>query len=391
MDFSALNLEPSLETALRSRGIVKAADIQQPVIPAILNEPAENLLFTAPTGTGKTLAYLLPIVTLLKRTVLTDKPKGPDLLILAPTHELCSQIKGELDFLLAALGLGSSALLIGSAALSRQIEFLKKKKPPAVVGNPARVLQLMGMKKLSLRNLRFLVLDEGDSLLAEELYGETSAVCAQARDIPARLISCSATFPPKSRDRLFSLAPSPWNTIEENNLPVLQRNIEHWAFFAEDREKVSFLRSFLSAVKPRKTLVFCSRGGPAGMILSRLQAHHWAAGGIWGDMDKKARKAAIDLFRNGSLSILVASDLACRGLDMEGISHVVAMDISSDPLTYLHRAGRTGRMGKRGIMVTIGNEGELRQLARVEKKLGITVYPKELYGGRVMPCQEDPR
>ncbi|MDR2313107.1 MAG: DEAD/DEAH box helicase [Spirochaetaceae bacterium] len=416
MNFSSFGLDPSLEAALAGRGIVEASDIQKPVIPALLDTPGANLLFTAPTGTGKTLAYLLPLLTLIKRTDSGENRPGavlgPRLLILAPTHELCSQIKRELDFLLGALEMGSSALLIGSGSLVRQIEYLKKKKPPGVVGNPARVLQLLHMKKLSLRGLRFLVLDEGDSLLAEELYEETAAVCAGVRKIPVRLISCSATFPPKSRDRLFALgneaalkspgsdSPAPsqgpgeapvyhWKIIEETGASVLRRNIEHWAFFAEKQRKLSFLQSFLAAAKPKKTLVFCSRGEEAGKIVARLQSAHAAAGGIWGDMEKKARKAAIDLFRNGSLCILVASDLACRGLDMDGISHVVAMDVSSNPHTYLHRAGRTGRMGKRGVMVTIGDEAELRQLVRIEKKLGITVYPKELRDRRVVPCGEE--
>jgi superfamily II DNA/RNA helicase len=417
VNFSSFGLDPSLEAALAARGIVEASGIQEPVIPALLEVPGTNVLFTAPTGTGKTLAYLLPLLTLIKRMDSGEKQPGavpgPRLLILAPTHELCSQIKGELDVLLAALNMGSSALLIGSGSLVRQIEYLKKKKPPGVVGNPARVLQLITMKKLSLRGLRFLVLDEGDSLMAEELYRETAAVCAGVQKIPVRLISCSATFPPKSRNRLLALGTDPalkspdpdsaipsqspgeipvhhWKIIEETGTPVLQHNIEHWALFAEGRQKISLLRSFLAAARPKKTLVFCSRGEEAGKIVARLQSSHVAAGGIWGDMEKKARKAAIDLFRNGSLSILVASDLACRGLDVEGISHVVAMDVASNPHTYLHRAGRTGRMGKRGIMVTIGDEAELRQLVRIEKKLGITVYPKELRDRRVIPCREPP-
>jgi superfamily II DNA/RNA helicase len=123
-----------------------------------------------------------------------------------------------------------------------------------------------------------------------------------------------------------------------------------------------------------------------GNIVSQLQFHHLAAGGISGDMDKKARKGALDNFRKGGISILAATDLACRGLDMEGISHIIALDVPDSEEAYLHRSGRTGRAGKQGIMVSIGNEAEMRRLAGIEKKLRITVYPKELYGGRILPA-----
>jgi superfamily II DNA/RNA helicase len=265
------------------------------------------------------------------------------------------------------------------------------------------------MKKLSLGCLSFLVLDEGDRLMADELFPETRELCAMIRspagggknggDLPDRagpgsagpcFIACSATFSGKNRERLFTLGvrgqgqTQPWRIIEENDAAVLQKHIEHWALFAEDRKKIQLLRSFLAAAKPKKALVFTTRGGQIGNIVSQLQFHHLAAGGIWGEMDKQARKAAMDNFRKGSLAILAATDLACRGLDIEGISHVIALDVPDSAEAYLHRAGRTGRAGKHGIMVSIGNEDEMRQLARIEKMLGITVYPKELYGGRVM-------
>jgi superfamily II DNA/RNA helicase len=175
-----------------------------------------------------------------------------------------------------------------------------------------------------------------------------------------------------------------WDTLEKNNAAVLQKAIEHWAFFGEERRKIPLLRSILAAAKPEKTLVFTGRGGQLGNIVSQLRYHHLSAGGIGGDMDKKGRKEAMDAFRRGKLKILVATDLACRGLDVEGISHVIALDIPRSDETYLHRAGRTGRAGKRGIMASIGAEEELRNLARIEKKLGIIVYPREVYGGRIL-------
>jgi superfamily II DNA/RNA helicase len=233
--------------------------------------------------------------------------------------------------------------------------------------------------------------------MADELFPETAELCrlafsggtlAGTKDpaLPAerQVIACSATFSAKNRERLFPLAPDArWEIITQKENDILRKNLEHWAFFAEEREKTDILRSFIAAAKPSKVLVFTSRAGQVGQIVSRLQYRHLAAAGLWGDMDKKARKAAIDGFRKGNITVLVSSDLAARGLDIDRISHIIALDIPEGEETYIHRAGRTARAGKRGVMASFGDEAELRRLARIEKKLGIAVFPKELYGGRV--------
>jgi superfamily II DNA/RNA helicase len=402
-----LGITPFLCTRLLERNIQSPTEIQRLVIPRLLS--GENLLFQAPTGTGKTFAYLLPLF----QRLFAD-PGGIQgkvrLLICAPTLELCSQIKGEADFLLnkrpvadalvagtgtaavdaATTGTAAStetvlraALIIGSADIKRQIEILKKEKPTVVVGNSVRLLQLARMGRLKLDGVRAVVLDEGDRLVTKEMREETEALL---RFVPAedrQMAACSATFSAKSRERLFALFGHSCTAVFIQAQEKIT-GIEHWAFFAENRKKISCLRSLLAAAKPKKALVFTARGGDAGNILSQLQYHHFAAGGIWGDVEKRVRKAAMDGFRQGNLSVLVASDLACRGLDIAGISHVIALDVPDDSELYLHRSGRTGRTGKRGIMASIGNEEELRHLQKIEKKLGITVYPKELYGGRIL-------
>jgi superfamily II DNA/RNA helicase len=451
MTFTELGIKNEFTRTLGSRNIKEPSEIQRLVIPALLasgpsgmpegsaatsdasavtsggsaatsggSAGAVNLLFSSPTGTGKTLAYALPLLQQMARY--TEGPaggredfsrefrRGPELFVLAPTYELASQIKKELDALLPAAFGGSpdsaadtispvprSTLLIGSAPFDRQIDALKK-HPAAVVGNPARVLQLVRMKKLSLRALRRLVLDEGDRLVADELFPETAELCrlafppgTPAADDPAlrerRIIACSATFSGKNRERLFSLAPDArWEIVTQKENDILRKNIEHWAFFAEEREKTDLLRSFMAAAKPAKALVFTSRASQVGRIVFRLQNHGLAAAGLWGDMDKKARKAAMDGFRKGNIPILVSSDLTARGLDVDRISHIIALDIPDSEETYIHRAGRTARAGRRGIMASFGDEEELRRLARIEKKLGIAVFPKALYAGRVLPA-----
>jgi superfamily II DNA/RNA helicase len=257
------------------------------------------------------------------------------------------------------------------------------------------------MGKLKLKAAEALVLDEGDRLVSDELFPETGELVRFIQDSRKskeaggglQTAACSATFSVKTRRRLLPLMGSLSGggvTIEETGEnEVLRKQVEHWAFFCEGRRKISLLRSFIAAAAPKKALIFTGRGREVGGITAKLQHYKLAAGGLWGDMDKKLRKQALDDFRSGRVRFLVTSDLAARGLDIRGISHVIALDLGDDPDAYVHRAGRTARAGKRGVMVTIGDEAELRRLSALEKRLGIIVYPKELYGGRIGPPEEN--
>ena len=404
--FSSLGISLFFENRLRERNILKPTEIQRRVIPRLLG--GESFIFRSATGTGKTFAYLLPLleqlILLLNRdgaagegergsSVLSGKPL---LLISAPTFELCSQIKNEVDFLLKDTPVSiHSALLIGSAAPGRQIEVLKKDRPEVIVGNPGRILALARLGKLKLRNIRFLVLDEGDRLVEDELFPETSEMVSLLRQ-PFQATACSATIPEKHKSQLLPLLGIPvsaGNIEDDSNEDILKGKVEHWAFFSSEREKMDLLRSLLAALKDRrstKALIFTGRGAQVENIASRLRHHKLPAAGLWGGMEKAGRKQALDAFRSGQVRFLVTSDLAARGLDIQGISHVIALDVSENRNIYIHRAGRTARAGKRGVMVSIGTEGEMRRLSALEKNLGIIVYPKILYGGRILAPEITP-
>ncbi|MDR2184112.1 MAG: DEAD/DEAH box helicase [Treponema sp.] len=379
--FAALGIHPFLAAKLARRHILEPTEIQRRVIPPLLE--GRGVLFQSATGTGKTFAYLLPLLQILLESGPGEAaPRGPALLIAAPTHELCSQIKAEADFLLEGSPL-KAALLIGSVSPARQIETLKKTRPAAAVGNPARLLMLARLGKLKLEGLRFLVLDEGDRLTADELLANTRdlALLAGSRRKDLLTAACSATIGRKSRERLLPLMGEGCLTIRAGGEELYRNFIEHWAIFSEGRRKIRTLRSFISAARPGKALVFTGRPGDAGNITAQLQHHRIAAAGLYGDLDKRKRRAALDDFRAGRVRVLVSSDLAARGLDIPGVTHVIALDVPAGEEAYLHRAGRTGRAGRRGVMVTIGDAEELPRLAAIEKRLGIAVYPKELYGG----------
>jgi len=364
---------------LAERGIKTPTEIQEKVIPLL--SAGRDLAFRSATGTGKTFAYLLPILQEISER---ETHRGAPLaLICAPTYELCAQIKGEVDFLLSAFeGRFKAALLTGDANLSRQIDKLKSDKPVIVVGNPGRILQLDRMAKLRLSSIRYLVMDEADRLCADELLETTQELISKLSEERVS-VACSATLPKKARERFKAFLSEDALSEEADDSEVLKNMIEHWAFFSEGRRKIGALRSFLLAAKPTKTLVFTDRGGQVGNILGQLRHHGFPATGIYGDMDKVERKKAMDDFRAGRMTILVTSDLASRGLDILDLSHVVALDVPTTGEAYAHRAGRTARAGRRGIMVTIGDEIELPQLAALEKRLGIAIQPKVLYKGKI--------
>ena len=388
----SLGLSPLFPRRLEERNILCPTEIQRRVIPRLLN--GESFLFSSSTGTGKTFAYLLP---LLERLLEGDLRGRPLMLVAAPTYELCSQIRTEADFLLKDTGL-HTALLIGSAAITRQVDALKKDRPEVIVGNPGRILALARLGKLKLKNIRYLVLDEGDRLVQDELFEETAAMVSQLGAGGFQGTACSATLPPKSRERLLPILRIDVNpetsvvSVEEGHSEdVLREKVEHWAFFCEGRDKISLLRSLIIALEkekgnkiPVKALIFTSRASQIQAICGRLIAANLPAGGLSGDMDKIRRKQFLDSFRSSDIRYLVSSDLAARGLDIPGITHVIAMDVIEDRNAYIHRAGRTARAGKGGIMVSIGTEGEMLRLKALEKSLRLVVYPKVLYGGKIL-------
>lgn len=411
-NFAALGVEPAFTDRLAIRSISAPTDIQRLVIPPLLE--GKNIIFSSATGTGKTFAYLIPALQrILANPDENMRYSGPALLICAPTLELCSQIKSEIDFLLErkdnAQPVPRVSLLIGSMNLSRQTDMLKKTKPLFAVGNPGRLLLLIKMGKLKLQGLRFLVLDEADRLTAnecrEELLELKQLIAAKLGDqgfSDLTITACSATITDATRKYLSQLMGHEM-LLETNENEILRDRIEHWAIFSESRKKTQTLISFLVAVKPKKVLVFTSRSYDVGKIVATLQRHHIAVSGLYSGQNKMERKGAIDRFRSGKtgldsatngktarnkvvrnkIAVLISSDLAARGLDIPDISHIISLDVAKNTETYIHRAGRTGRAGKRGIMVSIGDEIEMRRLSALEKKLGITVHPKELYGGKI--------
>lgn len=369
--FSNLGLKESIIQILSKLDISTPSLIQQKTISEVLQN--KNVVFESETGTGKTFAYLLPLIQNLENC----KSNEDKIIILAPTYELASQIK------LTASQVTSlkASLFIGGTPIKRQIEVLKD-KPQIIIGNPSRILELIHLKKLKTSNVKALVLDEADRLVSVEIADETKKLIST---IPcdAQFIACTATLNQNTKHTLKGL----FSNLSEIILPkedILSKKITHYALFAESRDKISTLKSFILAENPEKLLVFTSRADQVENIAQKLQYKKVDCMALHAKTDKKERKAAIDRFRNGKCRILITSDLASRGLDIPGITHIVQMDLPSNEDFFVHRSGRTARAGKSGINVVIGDEYEMRKYAALEKKLGLKVYPKMLYKGKLV-------
>lgn len=361
------NLSENLKQSLTSLGITSPTPVQAEVIPRIMQ--GENLLFESETGTGKTFAYLLPLINKLETL---DDHQRVRIIVVAPTFELASQINSACK----SVSSHKSALMIGGAPLKRQIETLKE-KPEIIIGTAARLVELIHLKKLKVEGLIAAVFDETDRLVKKESVEDTSNF---RNLLPAgtQIIACTATLS-KQTKIFFADAKNVVMPPED----VLRKRITHWAIYAENRDKIDTLRKFLAAENPTKALIFTSRADQVENIYNKLTYKKVVCAALHAKTDKQKRKAAIDRFRSGKEKILITSDLAARGLDIPEISHIIQMDFPQDEDFFIHRSGRTARAGKTGINVVIGDEWEMRHFAQLEKKLGITVYPKEVRDGKV--------
>jgi superfamily II DNA/RNA helicase len=395
-------VSPELTRCLSDAGIITPTAVQAEAIPYLTQ--GRDIIASSPTGTGKTLAYLLPIFARLNPAV-----KQPQALVLTPTRELAAQVHREAQRLGHALGeTAGAALLIGGASLERQLERLKT-KPRVIVGSAGRILELIEMKKLTLHYVKTIVLDEGDRLLdAQNISSVVRVINCTLRD--RQLAFFSATVGGEALRKAKELMKEPVSLLLSQRQPhtvgprtddarsddvrsddirsddvrsELPENIEHIYFVCEKRDKLETLRKIVHAEKITRGLVFINDENALDILVKRLNYHGIPAVGLSGKTLKNDRRLALDALRQGRAVLLAASDLASRGLDIPGITHVFCLDCPDDPEIYLHRAGRCGRMGARGVAVSILTERETPQLLRAARKLGVSVGRGKVSRGKI--------
>ncbi len=375
MTFTDLLLPADLIAALAKQQISDPTPVQSAAIPVLM--AGKDAYLRAETGTGKTLAYLLPLFTRID-----PAQAATQVVIVAPTHELAIQIHRQSCDLAQNAGRAiRSVLLIGGTATERQIEKLKA-KPHVVVGSPGRIVELIERGKLKTAHLRGIVVDEADRMLNDENLKWIHKIVSVAP--PARqLIFASATIEQQTRQVMATLSPDA--VMVRPGSATVNENIEHVYVICEERDKPDVLRKLLNAFDIPRSIVFVHRNEVAQRVAANLALHEVTVADLNSELNKMDRKHAMDGIRSGAIRIMIASDLAARGLNIPGVTHVFNLDVPTTSKAYLHRVGRTGRAGEKGMAVSLMTEIEARLVRRYEEELGIVMQRVKVRDGDVWP------
>lgn len=371
--FSELGIKSELVTALTALSITEPTAIQIAAIPQLLER--KDAYLQAETGTGKTLAYLLPLFTRIDTSL-----AHAQVIVVAPTHELAIQIQRQCTDLSQRSGLPVRVLLlIGGTSLDRQLEKLKK-KPHVIVGSMGRIRELIEARKLKPQGVQTIVIDEADRLLGSERLSDLQQI-VKSTPKERNLIFVSATEQTEAAQIVASLCPDIVR-IKTATTPV-NSDISHQFLVCEERDKAELVRKLIHALKPARSIVFVHKNQEAELVASKLAHHKMNVIDLHGAMDREDRKKAMDQVRNGKVDVLIASDVAARGLDIKGVTHVINFDVPTTSEAYLHRVGRTGRAGAKGVAVSLISEQQVYLADRFRKDLGITLSEVYLRNGEV--------
>jgi ATP-dependent RNA helicase DeaD len=371
--FEALHINQEWVTMLEERGIKEPTEVQAEAIPAVL--AGKDLLAQSQTGTGKTLAYLLPVLQKLD-----PLSKHLQAVILVPTRELGMQIMLEIEKLTPGTGL-LAQVLIGGASIARQTEKLRQ-HPQLVVGTPGRIVELLKVRKLTMHYVKTVVVDEVDQVFELGSSQEVDMILKGAlRD--RQILFFSATIPDAVRQTADRWMHEP-HLIAVNPGQRTAESLEHMYLTCDNREKIDTLRRYIRMANPKAAIVFVNETDSISEALAKLKYIGMSIEAIYGELDKQERARVMKGFREGRFQLLLATDVAARGLDIEGLTHVVNLEPPLDADHYIHRAGRTGRMGRSGTVVSIVTPKELFIMDKFSKQLGVTIEPKAMYEGKLI-------
>ncbi|WP_460113749.1 DEAD/DEAH box helicase [Streptomyces platensis] len=383
--FRDLGIFPETAEALEAVGIVSPFPIQELTLPVALS--GNDVIGQAKTGTGKTLGFGLPLIE--RVTVPVDVEAGraqpeqlteaPQALVVVPTRELCQQVTN--DLLTAGKVRNVRVLAIyGGRAYEPQVEALKK-GVDVVVGTPGRLLDLAGQKKLNLSQVRTLVLDEADEMLDLGFLPDVEKII-QLLPAKRQTMLFSATMPGQviSLARRYMSQPTHIRATAPDDEGATVANITQHVYRAHSMDKPEMVARILQAEGRGLAMLFCRTKRTAADIADQLSRRGFASGAVHGDLGQGAREQALRAFRNGKVDVLVCTDVAARGIDVEGVTHVINYQSPEDEKTYLHRIGRTGRAGAKGTAITLVDWDDIPRWKLINKALDLPFdEPEETY------------
>jgi superfamily II DNA/RNA helicase len=366
--FAELGLSAKVQAAIQAAGYSEPTPIQAQAIPVAVT--GRDVLGIAQTGTGKTAGFVLPMLARLEAG--RARARMPRSLILAPTRELAAQVAQSFE----KYGVNhrlTVALLIGGVSFDDQLRKLDR-GADVLIATPGRLLDHFGRGKILLTGVEILVIDEADRMLDMGFIPDIERIC---KLLPPRrqTLFFSATMPPEITRLVNTFLKDPVRVEVAKPATTAKTITQLFRYCAstEDWEKREVLRELIRAENVKNAIIFCNRKRDVAILLKSLQKHGFNAGALHGDMDQSSRTATLDAFREGRISLLAASDVAARGLDIPDVSHIFNFDVPWQADDYVHRIGRTGRAGKEGRSLTLVTSEDIKQLKDIEKMLGTEV------------------
>jgi superfamily II DNA/RNA helicase len=373
-------LQPFLQENWEKSGFQQPTSIQDSAIPLILE--GKDLIAESPTGTGKTLAYLLPLLNKVE-----PNSQSLQAVVLASSQELVMQVYQEFQKWSEGSGIRGTSI-IGGANVKRQLEKLKK-RPHVIFATPGRLFELIKQKKVKMHEVKLVVLDEGDQLLIPEHLNTVQNIVKSTMS-DRQVVLFSATMKAGTEKLAKEITKEPEILRIEKDELASSGEVEHIYFTAEPRDKIKLLEK-IARLDKIKALAFINDIGEIQVFKEKFNFKELSTGILHSDMKKLERQAELKAFRDGKTKMLIATDVAARGLDIQGVTHVVHVDFPRDIAQYVHRAGRTGRMGANGIVISLVTEREERELKRYCQELNVTPSKRIFFKGQIAEPEQKAR
>lgn len=364
--------KPFIQKVWEGSGFQNPTAIQNSTIPLILE--GKDVIAESPTGTGKTLAYLLPVLQLID-----SSNQNIQAVVLASSQELVMQVYGEFQKWSEGSGI-RGASFIGGANLKRQLEKIKK-RPQVIFGTPGRLLELIKQKKLKMHEVKTIVLDEADQLLVPE-HTKTIQSIIKSTLLDRQVVLFSATLKSEIEKGAKEFTKDAEVIRISKDETFTSGIVEHVYFSGEIRDKMKNLER-IARLDGIKVLTFINDIAEVSFSAAKLNYKELSAGLLHSDLNKQERQSALQGFRDGKIKMLIATDVAARGLDIQGVTHVVHLDLPKDAAQYVHRSGRTGRMGANGTVISLVTEREERELKKMCRELKIPLAMRIFYKGQI--------
>jgi ATP-dependent RNA helicase RhlB len=383
MNFSELDLPDVVKQGIEHAGFTSCTPVQEAVIPRAIR--GEDVAAQAQTGTGKTAAFLISLFTRMVKNPAVDIATSPQVLIIAPTRELADQIYHEAERLGKFTGFSCLAVY-GGIDYQKQMDTLRK-GVDLLVGTPGRLIDYYKQRVYNLKKTRYLVIDEADRMFDMGFIDDLRYLI---KKLPPYTKRQSMLFSATLSYRVMELAYEHMNLPEKISITPEKITVEQVAqvlYHVGKHEKIPLLLGILRKETPSRTLIFVNTRRAADMVVERLNRNSWKALAITGEIEQKKRLRILADFKEGKLPVLVATDVASRGIHVEGVSHVINYDLPQDAEDYVHRIGRTGRAGASGKAVSLADEEYVYSLDEIEKFIGQKIpvewadesmYPKEI-------------